>query len=204
MKTRKSGARKRGGLDLSIQTIVIVVLAMTLLGLGLGFIRNQFKNLSETTISVQDQIRQQILDDLRVGNKKLSFPTGNVLLSSGDSKDLAIGVQNLEDTSIKFTLNIYRRDPNGVDSAAFISMQPDSKLDTDEDKDTGVFLWDNTEQTLGLGESRVIGLAFRAPIPQDTYLYKAVIIRTDTIDPNAPAAQGEDVYDAKTFFVTVS
>src|SRR3989338_6840926 len=113
MKTRKSGARKRGGLDLSIQTIVIVVLAMTLLGLGLGFIRNQFKNLSETTISVQDQIRQQILDDLRVGNKKLSFPTGNVLLSSGDSKDLAVGVQNLEDQPITFELKMYWKDPQG-------------------------------------------------------------------------------------------
>jgi len=197
---KRSG--KRGGLDLSIQTIVIVVLAMTLLGLGLGFIRNQFKIITETSGSVQDQIKQQILDDLRVGNKKLSFPTGNVLLSSGDSKDLAVGVQNLEDQPITFELKMYWKDPQGVTGNEFVPMQPKSKL-TADDEDKGVFLWDNTPQTLGLGESRVIGLAFRAPVPQDTYLYKAEIIRKGTAGATGTASQ-DRVYDAKTFFVTVS
>ena len=40
---------KKASLEMSIQAIVIVVLAMTLLGLGLGFIRGMFKNIGSTT-----------------------------------------------------------------------------------------------------------------------------------------------------------
>ena len=51
---------KSASLEISIQAIVIVVLAMTLLGLGLGFIRGQFRSISETASSVQEQVKQQI------------------------------------------------------------------------------------------------------------------------------------------------
>ncbi|MBS3127550.1 hypothetical protein J4410_00200 [Candidatus Woesearchaeota archaeon] len=38
---------KKAALELSINAIVIIVLAMTLLGLGLGFIRNQFSEIGD-------------------------------------------------------------------------------------------------------------------------------------------------------------
>ena len=66
---------KKGSLNLSIEAIVIVVIAFVVLGLGLGFVRGQFKSITETTTSIQDQIRQQITEDLRTGDKKLSFST---------------------------------------------------------------------------------------------------------------------------------
>ena len=56
---------KKGDLNLSIQAIVIVVIAFVVLGLGLGFVRGQFKSIQETSTGVQEQIRQQILEDLR-------------------------------------------------------------------------------------------------------------------------------------------
>ena len=37
---------KKGSLNLSIQAIVIIVLAMTILGLGLGFVRGQFQQIT--------------------------------------------------------------------------------------------------------------------------------------------------------------
>jgi len=54
---------KRASLEISIQAIVIVVLAMTILGLGLGFVRGLFKNITSTTEDVTEQVRQKILDD---------------------------------------------------------------------------------------------------------------------------------------------
>ena len=65
---------KRASLEISIQAIVIVVLAMTILGLGLGFVRGLFKNISSTTEDVTEQVRQKILDDLITGDKKFHFP----------------------------------------------------------------------------------------------------------------------------------
>ena len=65
---------KKASLELSIQTIIIVVLAMTLLGLGLGFIRNMFGGIGGISEDVTEQVRQKILDDLIQGDIKISFP----------------------------------------------------------------------------------------------------------------------------------
>jgi len=199
----KKRMRKKGGLDLSIQTIVIVVLAMTLLGLGLGFIRNQFSGLGNIVGDVQEQVKQQIVEDLRVGNKKLSFSASEITLQSANRKQLALGVQNLEDQPIEFTLKIYWRNSaaTGTDPV-FVEMKPVSKANDVDKFNKGAFLWDNTEQTLGLGESRVIGIAYQAPITQDTYLYKVDVVRQLT-DP-ATSTKVDQIYDTKTFFVTVT
>lgn len=189
---------KKGAMNLSIEVIIVIVLAMTLLGLGLNFIRTQIKSISETATTVQEQTRQSILDDLRVGNKKLSFPTGRVTLSPNERKDLAVGVQNLEDVPIKFNLKVYWRNPTPTAvGKEFEPLLPKSKLD-DADKTIGIFLWDNTEQELGQGESRVIPLNFQAPSIKDTYLYKIEIARIGANPQDSPS-----IYDAKTFFVTV-
>ena len=70
---------RKASLELSIRAIVIVILAMTLLGLGLGFIRTMFKDISGITTDVSEQIRQQILDDLITNDKRVSFPKTQIL-----------------------------------------------------------------------------------------------------------------------------
>lgn len=172
---------KRASLNMAIEVIVVVVIAMTLLGLGLGFVRENILNIKETTLTVQEQIKQQILDDLRVGNKKLSFPTERYTLQSGVKKDMAIGVQNLEDKDLNFEIQIYKKEGD-----TFTKLEPTP--DTE-----GEFFWDSSEQTLGLGEARVYGILHQAKTEKGTYLYKVVI-----------QISGEDkVYDSKSFFVTV-
>ena len=79
---------KKGSLNLSIEAIVIVVIAFVVLGLGLGFVRGQFKSITETTTSIQDQIRQQITEDLRTGDKKLSFPTNEFTINKKMVREL--------------------------------------------------------------------------------------------------------------------
>ena len=172
---------KKGSLNLSIQAIVIIVLAMTLLGLGLGFVRNQFKIIGETATTVQEQTRQAILDDLRIGNKKLSFPTGRIILIPGERKDLAFGVKNTEDSTIDFTIVISRRG-----TTDFTILNSTTKSD-------GSFFWDDSDQQLNPGDSRVFGILHQAEPTKDTYLYKIEIKLLDD----------SSIYDAKTFFVTV-
>ncbi len=175
---------KKASLNLSINAIVIVVLAMTLLGLGLGFIRGQFKQITETTSTVQEQVKQQILDDLRTGNKKLSFPATRLTMGSSEKKDLAIGIKNTGDSELSYKIIIQERNEAGE----FIDMEPT----TNED---GTFFWDNTEQTLGVGESRVYGILHQAETTKDTYLYK---LKIETVGTTTAAE-----YDSKSFFVTV-
>ena len=95
---------KKAALELSINAIVIVILAMTLLGLGLTFVRGMFEDITETTGSVQESVREQILEDLRTGDKKLSFPSSSVDVEGGDERTLAIGVKNTNARDINFII----------------------------------------------------------------------------------------------------
>jgi len=92
---------KKSSLELSIRAIVIVVLAMTLLGLGLGFIRSQFADITALNVEVQEQVKEQITSQLRTSGEKLSFPS-TVQLTRGERKTLTIGVQNTGSSTINF------------------------------------------------------------------------------------------------------
>jgi hypothetical protein len=95
---------KKGSLNLSIQAIVIVVLGMTLLGLGLGFIRNQFQQISSVGTEVQEQVREQIVAQLRTSGEQVSFPR-SVSMSRREQKVMTLGVQNVGSKEIKFRLD---------------------------------------------------------------------------------------------------
>src|SRR3989344_4015977 len=99
---------KRGGLDLSIQTVVIVVLSLTLLGLGIAFIRNMFDDVTVTQERINDQIRDQILQDLAVGNQKMLFPHLDLSLAPNKIAYLQVGIKNMEDKSNEFKVSIKR------------------------------------------------------------------------------------------------
>ena len=96
---------KKSSLEISIQAIVIVVLAMTLLGLGLGFVRGMFKNISGTTNDVTDQVRQKISDDLITSDKKTSFPKTEIEINKGDSTVLSIGIRNKENDILTYDID---------------------------------------------------------------------------------------------------
>ena len=97
---------KKASLELSINAIVIIVLALTILGLSLGFARNLFMNIGQTSESITSQVKQQILDDLRTGNKKLSIPGPEMNMQRGQSQILGIGIKNTGVASMTFSINI--------------------------------------------------------------------------------------------------
>jgi len=86
---------RKGSLNLSIQAIVIIVIAFVVLGLGLGFVRGLFENIVGDTDAIQEQIREQVLDDLRRGDKKLSFPSTEVNIAKKNSNVIAVGIKNI-------------------------------------------------------------------------------------------------------------
>ncbi len=174
MKLLKS---KKSSLEMSIKTIVVVVLAMTLMGLGLTFMRGMMKNISSTTDTIQENLKQQILDDLRRGDKRLSFPGNEVKVPVNGESIIAIGVKNTYDKRLKFRIIVADQNGNVIN-------------------DPSLFLWDQTEQTLDPGESRVFGIKHFALSTRGTLLYK-VIIRETMV---GSLASNND-YDSKGFFV---
>jgi hypothetical protein len=96
---------KKGSLNLSIQAIVIVVLGMTLLGLGLGFVRGQFEKIGGVGDEVQDQVREQIIGQIRSSGEQISFPR-EVNLNRGKRKVITLGVQNVAAQELFFKLKL--------------------------------------------------------------------------------------------------
>ena len=170
--------RKRASLEISIQAIVIVVLAMTLLGLGLGFVKGMFKNIIGIQESVSDQVKEQILEDLRTGDKKISFPRSEVKIGKGEAIVLGVGVKNKNDAQLPHTIMF--------DS---ISGPDGSTVDVDK-----WFQYSSSESTLEPSEAVVKNIRLSVPpdAPSGSYLF-SFKVKSD-----------QDVYAEKDFFVVVT
>ena len=182
---------KKASLNLSIQAIVIVVIAFVVLGLGLGFVRGQFEQMTATSTSVQEQISQQILDDLRTGNKKLSFPTSKLTLETSESNVQAFGIKNTADSSKDLIVSFKVKVGDTFDE--FISMNDLSWVLSDGTSVTARIDWDDSLQSLGAGESRVIPVTINAPSRTGNYLFKVILYEGSIADENE--------FDSKTFFI---
>lgn len=174
--------KKKGSLNMSIEVIIVIVIAFVVLGLGLSFVRSQFKTMSETTSSVQEQIKQQILDDLRTGDKKLSFPASEVTISKKESSVTAIGIKNVKAGKLNYKLKIEQT--FGGDQIFGDSL-------------TNNFLYATEIDELQPTETRVIPVRITSETIPGTGQFKLTILDI--------AADGtETPYDSKTFFITVT
>ncbi|MEK6845143.1 MAG: hypothetical protein AABY26_00170 [Nanoarchaeota archaeon] len=188
---------KKGSLNLSIEAIVIVVIAFTVLGLGLGFVKSQIGDISKTSSAVQEQISQQILDDLRTGNKKLSFPATKLTLETGAESVQAIGVKNTEDKQISLMLGFQVREEGGI-FQPFFSEKKLTFKSGGQDVESKI-IWDDSSQTLKAGETRVLPVTITAPDKSGNYLYKVDLYYVEDGKPSTDAP-----YDSKTFFIKTS
>jgi hypothetical protein len=172
---------KKASLNLSIEAIVIIVIAFTVLGLGLGFVKTQLGTAGDTTSMVQDQIKQQILDDLRTGNKKLTFPAQTINIEKGASKDIAIGVKNTQNSGdLNFELIVETLEKQGA-KGADVSTQVE-------------YFYLKGPFTLKVTDAEAYNIKVTASGDKGTYLVSLKVM--DTTNPDVPYAE-------KSFFVNV-
>jgi len=84
---------KRAALELSITAIVVLIIAITILGLGIGFIKKQFGAGTELVGGELTKIKQQLKDQVRTGGDLLVFNVPEEI-SIGKPKNTFIGVRN--------------------------------------------------------------------------------------------------------------
>lgn len=180
---------------MSIETIVIVVIAFTVLGLGLGFVKTQIGDISKTSSSIQEQISQQILDDLRTGNKKLSFPATKLTLTTSEESVQAIGIKNTEDSQVNLIIGFEVK--SGNEFPPFISEQ-EQTFTSGANQVKAKIVWDNSPQPLKAGESRVFPITITAPDKTGNYLYRITVSKAD----DSGTITGP--FDSKTFFIKTS
>jgi hypothetical protein len=103
MKLRAMG--KKADLSLSINAIVILILAITMLGLGLAFLRGTFKKTTEQFAEVSGTVKEQIVDEIKSKGEKLFVRGAPELdVKKGETKEVFYGIKNVLESTRVFTI----------------------------------------------------------------------------------------------------
>lgn len=88
---------KKGAIELSIGTIVIIVLAMSMLILGLVLVKNIFVSSNENILQMNDKVKDQI-NKLFVEDKKTIVYLSNQIakIEQNEEWGIAFGLKNLQ------------------------------------------------------------------------------------------------------------
>jgi hypothetical protein len=120
--------KKKGAIELSIGTIVVIVLAMSMLILGMVLIRNIFGgatgNIDDLNNKVKDQINKQLGAEPRwiyvhLANKKAE-------IKQGKEWGVAFAVTNLDEgvaEAESFRYEVSVADPSGVENTCGVGVQ---------------------------------------------------------------------------------
>lgn len=84
---------KKAALELSITAIVVLIIAITVLGLGIGFIKKQFGAGTELVSSELSNIKNQLKEQVRTGGELLVFSVPEEV-NIGKPQNTFIGVRN--------------------------------------------------------------------------------------------------------------
>ena len=88
--------KKGGAIELSIGTIVIIVLAMSMLILGLVLVKNIFSGATDVTDMTNAQLRDQVSRMFGEDKRLVVYPdTGHVNVKGGEISEFGFGIKNL-------------------------------------------------------------------------------------------------------------
>jgi len=96
---------KKGAFELSVTTIVIIIMAVVLLSLGLVFIRGVFKKIDTITIDSFEQADAEI-GKLSNVDQPLTLSPGSIQVEKGSAKEVLLIIANFEDEEKDFQADI--------------------------------------------------------------------------------------------------
>jgi hypothetical protein len=210
---------KRGSISLSINMIVVVVLAFDMLGLMLSLGRSIIDSARESTLDLSDTVRQQILDDLNQGNKPLSFAQNEISVQFNNERVIPVGIRNNDAGTKYFAVRMYAVDRDGTRIRVNNRARPSINLSGSANESIGEFQYSMQGTLLGPGQSEVLPLKYTARTSnKDNFLFLLVIFKSSAqIDNNKdyfeegctganPSAfcNNLEIHASKTFFMKVT
>ena len=121
--------QKKGAIELSMTTIIVVVIGVTLLILGLVFVRGIFSKLGGLT-EKEFEIAEQQLNERMSGADRMGVYPDIVEIAPGESTSVAVGIKNFvadesETTSSKFRVDVT---PSANSKKEWITLPPELNL----------------------------------------------------------------------------
>jgi len=98
---------KKGALELSITAIVVLIIAITVLGLSIFFIKNLFGRSTELIGGQLSQVEEQLQDQFRESGSTIGFNTGtNIKAGRGKPQDFYLGIKNPESYGLCYATEV--------------------------------------------------------------------------------------------------
>jgi hypothetical protein len=104
--------KKQASLNVSVEAIVVLVLAITMLGLGLAFIKNMFGGTANQLTKVSKSIEEQVINDLKSSDERIAFYQTEIQVKKGSKEAMFFGVKN--DLTGEQTFNINKDGAIGI------------------------------------------------------------------------------------------
>ncbi|MBS3097574.1 hypothetical protein J4209_02140 [Candidatus Woesearchaeota archaeon] len=159
---------KKADLSLSINAIVVLILAITMLGLGLAFMNQIFGGATEKFAKMGGQVEKQMREQLMQSGKIVDLNRFDVKLKRGEKDKIYIGLKNDQVGDIEFLL--YEPGGGGRSSCTKIG---DPSVLCGEEGDENVAVLYLTEITVPEGETVVYPIVIKASssAEEGTYVY---------------------------------
>ncbi len=88
-------SKKRGAIELSMTTIIVVIIGITLLTLGLRWVYNIYGDIERQRGQMSEAMEQQIRDMFGESDKPLNLLTTSISIEQGKSYDLGMAIRNI-------------------------------------------------------------------------------------------------------------
>lgn len=195
---------KKASLELGINAIVILILAITMLGLGLAFLKNMFGGVLSDLESIRSDLKQQVIDKVEAGTDRLVFLSTDIQVKGSSKQDVYYGIRNDLEDGI-FLIN----DPEGetleVGTGAFSGSTGvvgcfdalDSEAASGMESNQYITFEVNQRKSIKKGQIEVMKMIIKplATAPKTTYSCAMQIYSED--NPDVPYARQD-------FFVTIT
>ncbi len=137
---------KKGAVELSMTTIIIIVMGITILSLGLVWIRSVFTDVGELTSGSFEQGESQIAEIFGQSNEEVALSPSEVTMTQGEQETATLAIRNQESGVITVSAT--------VEAIAFGGGTADGLICGFDDTGVG----NTNEYTLSSGESLSRGL----------------------------------------------
>ena len=96
---------KKAGMQISINTIVILILAIAILGVGLTFIRKSLEPLFGDIDKFKEQRRNEFIEELKESGKRFTWDMNFNEMKKAEEKTVFYGVKNEMERTMAFGVN---------------------------------------------------------------------------------------------------
>ncbi len=169
---------KKAALDLSINAIVVLILAITMLGLGLGFMYKMFGGTADKLDKMTGQLDSQMKDQLKESGKRLTLETNTLEMKKSSKKTIAFGIKNVQAEGLfQFGNGVTGAiDSTGESSVASAGCYQSFKSPNGEGLDTKIVITTPGNIKLKADEIKVMGVQVEATSQADSDTYQCSMI----------------------------